>query len=84
MHRILPAIIATAFCGERETIRDAHGKVVGTTTTDGNKTVYRDASYNVIHTDTESSKAGFGITSSLFLTKTTETPLKNKEKGSRL
>ena len=31
-----------AFCTERETIRDAHEKVVGTATTDGNKTVYRD------------------------------------------
>lgn len=34
---------ATAFCAERETIRDATGKVVGTATTDGNRTVYRDA-----------------------------------------
>ena len=46
MNRFLTAIMllltATAFCGERETIRDAHGKVVGTATRDGNKTVYRD------------------------------------------
>ena len=37
-HRILPAIFAAPFCGERETIRDAQCKVVGTATTDGNKT----------------------------------------------
>ena len=36
-------LTALAFCTERETIRDAHGRVVGTATTDGNKTVYRDA-----------------------------------------
>ena len=36
-------LTAVAFCTERETIRDAHGKVIGTATTDGNKTVYRDA-----------------------------------------
>ena len=48
MTRILTTIIllllaSGAFCGERETIRDATGKVVGTATTDGNRTVYRDA-----------------------------------------
>ena len=41
MNRFLTVIMllltATAFCGERETIRDAHGKVVGTATTNGNK-----------------------------------------------
>ena len=42
MTRILTTIIlllltTVAFCTERETIRDAHGKVVGTATTDGNK-----------------------------------------------
>ncbi len=36
-------LTALAFCTERETIRDSSGKVVGTATTDGNKTVYRDA-----------------------------------------
>ena len=36
-------LTATAFCDERETIRDATGKVIGTATTDGNRTVYRDA-----------------------------------------
>ena len=58
MSRFLIATIllltATAFCGERETIRDAHGKVVGTATTDGNKTVYRDAHGKVAGTATES------------------------------
>ena len=39
MTRILTIIIfllltTVAFCTERETIRDAHGKVVGTATTD--------------------------------------------------
>ena len=47
MKRILISTILllciAAFCCERETIRDAHGKVVGTATTDGNTTVYRDA-----------------------------------------
>ena len=56
MNRFLTAIMllltATAFCGERETIRDAHGKVVGTATTDGNKTVYRDAHGKVTSTAT--------------------------------
>ena len=41
MNRFLTVIMllltATAFCGEQETIRDAHGKVVGTATTNGNK-----------------------------------------------
>ena len=46
---LLPAV---AFCTERETIRDAHGKVVGTATTDGNKTVYRDAHGKVTGTAT--------------------------------
>ena len=36
-------LTAVAFCDERETIRDATGKVVGTATTSGNKTIYRDA-----------------------------------------
>ena len=45
-------LTATAFCTERETIRDAHGKVVGTATTEGNKTVYRDAHGKVTGTAT--------------------------------
>ena len=45
-------LTATVFYTERETIRDAHGKVVGTATTDGNKTVYRDAHGKVTGTAT--------------------------------
>ena len=51
---ILLLLTATAFCGERETIRDAHGKVIGTATTDGNKTVYRDAHGKVAGTASQS------------------------------
>ncbi len=47
-------LTAAAFCTERETIRDAHGKVVGTATKDGNRTVYRDASGKVTGTATTS------------------------------
>ena len=47
-------LTALAFCAERETIRDAHGKVVGTATKDGNRTVYRDASGKVTGTATTS------------------------------
>ena len=45
-------LTSVAFCTERETIRDTHGKVVGTATTDGNKTVYRDAHGKVTGTAT--------------------------------
>ena len=46
-------LTATAFCGERETIRDATGKVVGTATTSGNKTIYRDATGKTTGTATK-------------------------------
>ena len=49
---IILLLTTVAFCTERETIRDAHGKVVGTATTDGNKTVYRDAHGKVTGTAT--------------------------------
>ena len=47
-------LTTVAFCTERETIRDAHGIIVGTATTDGNKTVYRDAHGKVTGTATDS------------------------------
>ena len=57
MNRFFIAIIfclcTTAFCAERETIRDATGKVVGTATTDGNRTVYRDATGKTTGTATK-------------------------------
>lgn len=57
MNRFLTAIMllltAVAFCDERETIRDATGKVVGTATTSGNKTIYRDATGKTTGTATK-------------------------------
>ena len=47
-------LTAVAFCDERETIRDATGKVVGTATTSGNKTIYRDATGKTSGTATAS------------------------------
>ena len=47
-------LTSTAFCTERETIRDSSGKVVGTATTDGNRTVYRDASGKMTSTALQS------------------------------
>lgn len=46
-------LTAVAFCDERETIRDATGKVVGTATTSGNKTIYRDATGKTTGTATK-------------------------------
>ena len=51
---MLLVLTSAAFCTERETIRDAHGKVVGSATTDGNRTVYRDASGKVTGSATTS------------------------------
>lgn len=51
---LLLLLTSAAFCTERETIRDAHGKVVGTATKDGNRTIYRDASGKVTGTATTS------------------------------
>ena len=58
MTRILTTIIllmltSIAFCTEREIIRDATGKVVGTATTDGNRTIYRDATGKTTGTATK-------------------------------
>ena len=47
-------LTAVAFCDERETIRDATGKVVGTATTSGNRTIYRDATGKTSGTATTS------------------------------
>ena len=46
-------LTAVALCDERETIRDVTGKVVGTATTSGNRTVYRDATGKTTGTATE-------------------------------
>ena len=46
-------LTVVAFCDGRETIRDATGKVVGTATTNGNKTIYRDATGKTTGTATK-------------------------------
>ena len=47
-------LTAAAFCTERETIRDAHGKLIGTATTSVNRIVYRDATGKTIGTASQS------------------------------